>query len=336
MIQEEEAHYYIYSQTWRGRTQTGITAVASIDDYESGVIRRHENTREEKEKDRIAHVEACGAQTGPIFLTYPGDRLITEMTERCMRDAPICDFESAGGVRNRVWVIRDSSANRLIARRFAQIPRLYIADGHHRCASAVKVGLRCRERAEQEAGHPLRGLESDYFLCVLFPAEQLEILPYHRVLKTDGGHSVEDILRYLEERFTVEGPFGEPVQPQCRAQFGMLLGGVWYRLTARDSVRNLQDPVEALDVSLLQREILRPLFGIEDPRCDPGIDFVGGIRGTEELERRCQEDACCAFAMAPTSIGELLAVADAGRLMPPKSTWFEPKLLSGLFIHLIN
>lgn len=349
-IQDDRPYFYIYEQTFRGRTQTGIVACASIDDYVSGVIKKHENTREDKEQDRIRHVDTCNAQTGPIFLAYRGHDVIREIVETNRKDSPVCDFVSDGGVRNRVWIIRDRNECVLIEHCFRSVDSIYIADGHHRCASAVKVGL--KRRAEREQGSapqrtPLghasikndlfsHGVaESDYFLSVLFPEDELEILDYNRVLKDLAGNSEPELLdRIRSAGFETEGPFSEPVRPDAKGVFGLCLSGGWYRLTAGESVRS-SDPVDGLDVSVLQNSILGPVFGIGDPRTDARIDFVGGIRGMEELERRVHTDCRAAFSLYPTSIRELFAVADAGRLMPPKSTWFEPKLLSGLFIHAL-
>lgn len=334
-VQDKTPSYYIYSQTWNGRTQTGIVATASIDDYINGVIKKHENTREDKEQDRIMHVDTCSAQTGPIFLAYRENKTISDIVERVMAGDPVCDFVSDGDVRNRVYIISGNDDIRNIEEAFSSIDSVYIADGHHRCASAVKVGLKRRaERSRETSNNSNIKYESDYFLSVLFPENELRILDYNRVLKSMNGHSKEDVLTYLESKFEVSHPSKETARPERKGEFGFYIDGSWYLLTAKQSLL-IDDPVEGLDVSILQNEVLGPLFGIKDPRTDPKIDFVGGIRGAGELEKRCREDAVCAFLMYPTSIQELFAVADAGRLMPPKSTWFEPKLLSGLFIHKI-
>ena len=331
-VQDEKNCYYIYELTMDGRSQTGLVAISSIDDYLNNVIKKHENTREEKEKDRIEHVYTCKAQTGPIFLCYRENKTISEIIERVKEvDEPVYDFVSDGGVRNRVWIMEDEEENNMISRVFTTINDIYIADGHHRCASAVKVGLRLRE----EGKGVLRGKQqSDYFLSVLFPDSELMIMDYNRVVKDLNGLSSEEFLKALSEKFDIKEEEAA-VKPVEKAQFGLYLDKKWYRLTAHKDILS-DDAVEGLDVSILQNEVLSPILGIGDPRTDKRIDFVGGIRGLKELERRADSDMKLAFSMYPTSISELFDVADAGRLMPPKSTWFEPKLLSGLFIHDIN
>ncbi len=330
-ISDNEKCYYIYEQTMNGRTQTGIVACASIDDYLNGVIKKHENTREDKEQDRINHVYACDAQTGPIFLCYRENATISQIVEKVKScDKPVYDFTSSDGVRNRVWVMEDEEENNMICRIFVNINEIYIADGHHRCASAVKVGLRKRE----EGKGTVRGkLQSDYFLSVLFPDSELMIMDYNRVVRDLNGLSSAEFLNKLSEKFDVQKE-KETVKPSKKGEFGLFLDGSWYRINAHADIMS-SDPVEGLDVSVLQNEVLSPILGIGDPRTDKRIDFVGGIRGLSELEKRCSKDMKLAFSMYPTSISELFEVADAGRLMPPKSTWFEPKLLSGLFIHAI-
>jgi uncharacterized protein (DUF1015 family) len=331
-VQDEKNCYYIYELTMDGRSQTGLVACASIDDYLNNVIKKHENTREEKEKDRIEHVYTCKAQTGPIFLCYRENKTISEIVERVKTvDEPVYDFVSDGGVRNRVWIMEDEEENNMISRVFTTINEIYIADGHHRCASAVKVGLRLRE----EGKGVLRGKQqSDYFLSVLFPDSELMIMDYNRVVKDLNGLTSEEFLDKLKEKFDITKE-NEAVKPSKKAEFGLYLDKTWYRLSAHEDILS-SDAVEGLDVSILQNEVLSPILGIGDPRTDKRIDFVGGIRGLKELEKRADSDMKLAFSMYPTSISELFDVADAGRLMPPKSTWFEPKLLSGLFIHDIN
>ncbi len=330
-VQEQAPCYYIYAQTWQGRTQTGIVACASIDDYEAGIIKKHENTREEKEQDRIRHISTCQAQTGPIFLAYRNRDEIDRIVEKVTAGAPDCDFISDGDVRNQVWTIRDGEDIAAIAAAFADTNEIYIADGHHRCASAVKVGLQKRKDDPAYTGEE----EFNFFLSVLFPQDQLEILPYYRVLRSLNGHTLGSLLIAIKEAgFAVETCGRTPVAPSRKGEFGLYVEDQWYRLQADPSLCS-DDPVEGLDVSILQKHVLEPVFGIQDPRTDGNIDFVGGIRGLGELERRVHTDMKAAFSTYPTSIAELFAVADAGRLMPPKSTWFEPKLLSGLFIHTL-
>ena len=331
-VQDEANSYYIYELTMDGRSQTGIVAVASIDDYLNGVIKKYQNPREEKEKDRINHVYTCKAQTGPIFLCYRDNATINEIVDRVKTvDEPVYDFTSEDGVRHRVWLMGDEEENNMICRVFTSINDIYIADGHHRCASAVKVGLKMR----QEKGDPYKkNLEADYFLSVLFPESELMIMDYNRVVKDLNGLTPEEFLSVLSKKFDVKKEEAA-VKPSKKGEFGLFLDGCWFRLNAHDDITS-DDPVEGLDVSVLQNQVLFPVLGIEDPKTDKRIDFVGGIRGLKELERRCKTDMCLAFSMYPTSINELFEVADAGKLMPPKSTWFEPKLLSGLFLHDIR
>lgn len=330
-VQEGSSCYYVYELIMDGRHQTGITACASIDDYRNNVIKKHENTREEKEQDRIRHVDTCSAQTGPIFLAYRSSEAIAEVVREVKQQEKLYGFTSEDGITHNVWRIGQAEQIKAVQEGFAAVENIYIADGHHRAASAVKVGL--KRRAE----HPdYDGTEEfNYFLAVLFPEEELMIMPYNRVVKDLNGYTQEEFLKQLQKGFTVEKLGREPYAPEKKGQFGMYLGEDWYRLTAKESVRKPADPVEALDVAVLQRELLAPLLGIGDPRVDKRIDFVGGIRGLKELERRVAEDMTVAFSMYPTSIQELFAVSDADMLMPPKSTWFEPKLRSGLFIHKI-
>ncbi len=329
-ITEDKPCYYLYELTMDGRSQTGVVACASIDDYENGVIKKHENTRAEKEEDRIRHVDACDAQTGPIFLAYRENARIREVINRTKASAPVYDFTSPDGVTHRVWVIRDEQDIEEIRDAFAGIGQIYIADGHHRAASAVKVGL------QRRAEHPdYDGTEEfNYFLSVLFPDEELHIMAYNRVVKDLNGMTPEEFLTKLSEVFPVSPLADGERKPREKGEFTVFLDGAWYLCRIRPEDRS-EDPVRGLDVSLLQDLFLSPVLGITDPKVDPRIDFVGGIRGMDELERRCHTDAAAAFAMYPTSIRELFAVADAGLLMPPKSTWFEPKLRSGLFIHAI-
>ncbi|MEE3469964.1 MAG: DUF1015 family protein [Butyrivibrio hungatei] len=329
--QDETNCYYIYEQTMNGRTQTGIVACASIDDYLNNVIKKHENTRAEKEEDRIKHVYTCEAQTGPIFLCYRNNKMLSDLVAKIKEvDEPVYDFTSDDGVKNRVWIISDLEETETICRIFATIDSIYIADGHHRCASAVKVGLRKRE---ENAGKARGKQQYDYFLSVLFPDNELMIMDYNRVVKDLNGLTKEAFLDKLEDKFDIERS-NEAVKPSCKGEFGLYLEDEWYKLVAKEHIRK-SDAVEELDVSVLQNEVLSPILGIGDPRTDKRIDFVGGIRGLKELEDRCHKDMKLAFSMYPTSISELFDVADAERLMPPKSTWFEPKLLSGLFIHSI-
>jgi len=329
-ITDEEEAYYVYELTMDGRAQTGIVACSSIDDYANDVIKKHEKTRADKEVDRINHVDVCSAQTGPIFLAYRANAVITNEIAKAKENAPLYDFVSDDGIKHTVWKIADSKAVANIKNAFESIEATYIADGHHRAASAVKVGFKRREANPNYTGEE----EFNYFLSVLFPDEELMIMDYNRVVKDLNGYSKEEYLAKVAEGFVVEEVGTDVFKPTAKATFGMFLDGVWYKLTAKPELM-VNDPVEGLDVAILQNNLLTPILGIEDPRTDKRIDFIGGIRGLKELERRVSIDMTVAFSMYPTSIEELFAVADDGKLMPPKSTWFEPKLRSGLFIHKI-
>lgn len=332
-IKDETPCYYIYELIMDGRSQTGIVACSDIDDYLSGIIKKHENTREEKEIDRIHHVDITNAHTGPIFLAYRSRSEINRIVESCKETLPVLyDFTSKDNITHKAWCISDDATIKELENLFAQIPCTYIADGHHRCASAVKVGLKRRAEHPDYTGDE----EFNRFLSVLFPDDQLSILPYNRVVKDLNGYSEEDFMKAVEAAgFHISCMKKEPVSPKEKGSFGMFLNGNWYLLKADESLLS-SDPVEGLDVSVLQNHLLAPILGIGDPRIDKRIDFVGGIRGLAELEKRVSEDMKIAFSMYPTSIDELLDVADAGLLMPPKSTWFEPKLRSGLFIHSLS
>ena len=324
-------HYYLYELTMDGRSQTGIVACCSIDDYVNGVIKKHENTREEKELDRIRHVDTVNAQTGPIFLAYRQNTALKEIVAEEKTKPALYDFVSDDGIRHRVWRIDGADRTDAIEAAFVAIPSTYIADGHHRAASAVKVGLKRRTKHPGYTGEE----PFNYFLSVLFPDEELMILPYNRVVRDLNGMSTKQFFEKLKEKFELEEIGKEPYAPVQKGTFGMYLDGTWYALKILPQYRSA-DPVKGLDVSILQDHLLAPVLGIGDPRTDKRIDFIGGIRGLKELERRVGEDMEVAFSMYPTSIEELLSVADAGLLMPPKSTWFEPKLRSGLFIHRLS
>ncbi len=399
---DDEPAYYLYRLTCAdGRAQTGVVGCASVDDYLNEVIRKHEKTRADKELDRIYHVEACEAQTGPIFLTCRTDGRLECVMDRVCAGEALYDFVADDGVRHSVWRVESAEDTCELRALFAETESLYIADGHHRAASAVKASLRRREElaaavttamsaagvatdvvtasaatdvsAESDAAAAAAAMtaasaatdvsaasttpatacaesaapttacaesgapaacEADHFLAVVFPGNQLAVLDYNRVVADLHGLSEEEFLDAVRERFTVSDPSAAPIKPQAKGEFGMFVGGRWHALRIHDELCS-PDPVDGLDVALLQDKLLSPVLGIEDPRTDKRIDFVGGIRGLEELERRVNEGMAVAFAMFPTGINELFSVADAGRLMPPKSTWFEPKLRSGLFIHRI-
>ncbi len=327
-ISDPDDCYYIYELIMNGRHQTGITACCSIDDYVNNVIKKHENTVEAKEYDRINHVDTLSAHTGPIFLAYRSNEIISAVVNKVKEGETIYSFTSDDGITHNVWKIDDANDIKTIQDAFEQINSIYIADGHHRCASAVKAGLKRRDLNPDYTGEE----EFNFFLSVLFPEDQLMIMPYNRVVSDLNDLTEEELLESITGFFIVR-PKDGPFAPDRKYTFAMLLGGKWYELEAKDFIKRVTDPVKKLDVSILQTYLLDPVLGIKDPRKDKRIAFIGGIRGIKELERRCKRDMKVAFAMYPTSIQELFAVADEGRLMPPKSTWFEPKLRSGLFIH---
>lgn len=345
-VTEPAPCFYLYELTMGGRSQTGVVACCAIDDYLENVIKKHENTLEKKELDRIRHIDALDAQTGPIFLTYRDSDAIDILVAGVKKTAPLYDFAGEDGVTHRVWRMAAASEETACSQAyaglvaaFAKVPCAYIADGHHRAASAVKVGL-----ARREANPGYDGTEEfNYFMSVLFPASQLSILAYNRVVRDLNSLTKDKFLNALAGE---NGPFEiihkqeSQLEPIDKGAVGMYLDREWYGLGVKPEFES-SDPVEGLDVSILQEKVLAPILGIGNPRTDGRIEFVGGIRGLRELERKVNridargDGPAVAFAMFPTSIDELLNVADAGRLMPPKSTWFEPKLRSGLFAHLI-
>lgn len=331
LAQDSEPCFYIYRLVMGGRSQTGLVGCASIDDYKNNIIKKHELTRADKEADRIRHVDALDANTGPIFLTCPPNAALDGETGAWVgAHAPVYDFVADDGVSHTVWVVDDAATVARIANIFAGIDYLYIADGHHRCASAFRVGEKRREANPGYSGDE----EFNFFLSVVFPSDQLAILDYNRVVRDLGGSTPEEFIKKLEPGFEVEAHAGPgPAKPAAKHTFGLFLGGKWYMLTARPGTYDENDPVSRLDVSILQRLVLDGILGIDDPRTDPRVDFVGGIRGLKELEERVAGGMAAAFAMFPTGLDDLMAIADAGLIMPPKSTWFEPKLRSGLFIH---
>lgn len=330
-ITDTKPCFYLYELTMNGRSQTGIVACASIDDYANNIIKKHENTRADKEIDRIRHVDTLNAQTGPIFLAYRDRNDLKAVVDKCKNEAPVYDFVSDDGIGHRAFLIDDAADIETISHIFSTMDSIYIADGHHRCASAAKVGFKRREENPGYTGEE----EFNYFLSVLFPDSELMIMDYNRVVKDLNGLSDEAFLNKVKEIFDVKECGDEVVKPEKKGQFGMYLNNKGYLLSVKEKDLST-DPVEGLDVSILQNLLLGPVLGIEDPKTDKRIDFVGGIRGLAELKKRTNSDMKVAFSMYPTSIGELFAVADAKLLMPPKSTWFEPKLRSGLFIHSIK
>lgn len=323
---------YIYRQEMCGRQQTGLVACAAIDDYLENRIKKHEFTRAEKEEDRIRHVDTCNANTGPIFLTYPGRPTISAQIAGWQQThPPVYDFTEPDGVGHTVWLLDDPAIIAALEEAFAAVPSLYIADGHHRAASAVRVGQRRRQQHPAYTGAE----EFNFFLAVLFPAEELAIMDYNRVVMDLAGMTEAEFLARLAEVCEIT-PTAPQTPPQAPHQMSLCLPGGWYSLNIRPGLFDQNDPQERLDVAILQKLVLGPILGIADPRTDKRIDFVGGIRGLAELEARVRSGAAAAFAMYPTSLFDLMAIADLGQVMPPKSTWFEPKLRSGLFIHKLS
>ncbi len=323
---------YVYAQTMNGRTQYGIVGCASVEEYWNGTIKKHELTRKDKEEDRCNHVRVTNSHSGPIFLIYPDDTPINEIVARTVTHPPVNDHVAVDGIRHQSWVINDQKDITALTNRFAATPYLYIADGHHRSAAASTVG---RERKAANPHH--RGNEEyNFFLAVAFPASQLRIMDYNRLVKDLNGLTADQFFTRCKEHFTVQ-PASEQVHPGKKGDIGVYLEKKCYTLSASPSISNNPDPVLRLDVSVLQYYLLDPILGIKDPRTDKRIDFVGGIRGLSELKRRVDSgEMAIAFSLHPTSIHELISIADAGKIMPPKSTWFEPKLRDGLFVHLLD
>jgi len=329
---DESPCFYLYAQAMGDHRQVGLVAAASVQEYIDDKIKKHELTREKKEKDRVNHIATLGAQTGPVFLTYKARKEIDNLFNEIQEKEPEYDFVADDGIRHTLWVVGSKMRIEAIARLFDEIPVLYVADGHHRSAAAQIV---CKKRREERPDHT--GMEPwNFFLTVIFPHDQMMILPYNRVVKDLNGLSKEQFLETIGEKFHVTSA-ESAFEPESTKVFGMYLGGVWYRLEAKADIYDDNDPVNSLDVAILQNNLLAPVLGIGDPRTDERIDFVGGIRGLGELERRVNNgEMTVAFSMHATTIEQLIAIADAGKIMPPKSTWFEPKLRSGLLIHEIG
>ena len=335
--QDGEPCLYIYRQIMNGRSQTGIVFCASIDDYMNNIIKKHEFTRADKEQDRINHVDYCDANTGPIFLTYKEEQIASEIIEAWVENEskrkPIYNFVAEDGISHIVWVIDNPIIISELIDLFKEVDYLYIADGHHRSASAVKVGLKRRAENPNYTGDE----EFNYFLAVAFPDNDLMVMDYNRVVKDLNGLTKDELIVKLEDKFTVtESKSSEPVKPSKKHTFGMYVENKWYLLEAKDGIYNAEDPIDSLDVAILQNNVLTPILGIEDVRTSDRIDFIGGIRGLKELERRANKDMKIAFSMYPTEVSDIMSVADIGEVMPPKSTWFEPKLRSGLFVHKLK
>lgn len=329
--QEPEACYYIYAQTMDGRTQYGLTMCCHFEDYLSGAIKKHELTRPDKEEDRMIHVRNQRANIEPVFFAYPDNAEIDAIVADVVKNsAPEYDFTASDGFGHKLWVIRDRKTNDRITEIFAGIPALYVADGHHRTAAAARVGAECKAKNPHHTGNE----EYCYFLAVAFPASQLRIIDYNRVVRDLNGLTSEQFLERLKECFTVEDKGTEEYRPAALHDFAMYLDGHWWRLTAKPGTYDDHDPIGVLDVTVLSNQILAPVLGIEDLRTSKRIDFVGGIRGLGELKRRVDSgEMRVAFALYPVSMQQLIDIADTGNIMPPKTTWFEPKLRSGVVIH---
>jgi uncharacterized protein (DUF1015 family) len=321
--QDEKPNFYLYRQIMGKHSQVGLVAAASCEEYLANIIKKHEFTRPDKEDDRVRHIEVLNSQTGPVFLTYRASTAFDEFVARKITEPPALDFTGKDGVRHTAWTISDSLDILFIETQFAQIPFLYIADGHHRSAAAARVF-----KSRNGAGH------SGQFLAVIFPHNQMQILPYNRVLKDLNGLTPPELLKKLEEVFNIIR-MGMPT-PARKHELGLFMNRRWHTLTFKPKLATSRDPIEKLDVTLLQKLVLAPIFGIDDPRTSKKINFVGGIRGTVELEKLVNSgEYACAFSMFPTSIEDLMSIADAGGIMPPKSTWFEPKLRDAMFCHMI-
>ena len=320
---DDQPRYYFYRQIMGGHAQVGLVAVASCQDYLDGIIKKHELTHPDKEDDRVRHIEALNAQTGPVFLTYKSNPAMDKLVYNKTAGTPVIDFTSPDGVRHSSWGIRGRPSIEFIEKFFTESPALYIADGHHRCAAAARVFQKRRGAGE-----------SGFFLCVLFPHSQMQILPYNRVLKDLNGLTPAKLLAKLEKIFKISDT--QNPKPAVKHQMCLYMEGQWRNLEFLPKFVKSKDPIKNLDVSLLQEKVLAPVFGIDDPRTSKKIHFVGGIRGTAELEKLVNsKEYACAFSMFPTSIEDLMAVADKDGIMPPKSTWFEPKLRDAMFCHMI-
>ena len=341
--QDAQPSFYLYRQIMGGHAQIGLVAAASCEEYLKNIIKKHEFTRPDKEDDRVRHIETLNSQTGPVFLTYRAVAALDEFIAKRIAEKSDVDFTGKDGVRHTSWTVADADGIKFIADQFTKIPFLYIADGHHRSAAAGRVYLKRKETPLPASGHPLpvgrgegRGEgNSAQFLTVIFPHNQMQILPYNRVLKDLYGLTAAQLLQKLDGIFVIK-PNGA-AKPTRKHELGMFLNGQWHTLTFRPQFAATNDSIEKLDVTLLQKFVLDPIFGITDPRTSKKINFVGGIRGTAELEKLVGSgEYACAFSMFPTSIEDLMTIADAGGIMPPKSTWFEPKLRDAMFCHMIS
>ena len=333
MKQDPIPCFYIYRQRMNQHIQIGLVATAAVEEYRNGTIRRHELTRTEKEQDRVRHISVTKAQTGPVFLTYRQRPEISSYILKLMAERePVINFIAEDGVRNTLYVVENPIEIQELIRLFKAVPAFYIADGHHRCAGAMRVA----DQMEKAAGIKDAAAEYEYFQAVIFPDNMMEILDYNRLVTDLAGHSVESFLQAVGEKFTVKS-VQKAYRPEARHSFGMYLGGLWYELKAKEGSFDPQDPIASLDVSILQDNLLAPILKIGDPRTDKRIGFVGGIRGLAELERKVDSGKfAVAFSMYPTLMQEVMTIADAGKIMPPKSTWFEPKLRDGIVVHLLE
>ncbi|MTI68843.1 MAG: DUF1015 domain-containing protein [Firmicutes bacterium] len=334
LVKEDKPKLYIYRQIMDGRVQTGLVGCTSIDDYMNDIIKKHEFTRPAKEQDRINNFDYCDANTAPIFLTYRKNDEVNNIIHNWIKfHKPLYNFTSEDGITHIVWDICDDETVNRVSEIFDGIDYLYIADGHHRSASSVKVGLKRRKENPDYTGEE----EFNYFLSVIFPDEDLFIMDYNRVVEDLNGNSETEFMNKVKEKFEVKEYDGEgQYRPEAKHKFGMFLDNKWYELTSKEGTFDKEDPVNSLDAAILQNNLLDPILGIENPRTNDRIDFVGGIRGLKELEKRVNDGMKVAFSMYPTAIEDLIKVADAGKVMPPKSTWFEPKLRSGLFVHRLS
>ena len=332
LLQDDSERYYVYRQKMGGITQTGLVVCAGVDDYQSGAIKKHELTRADKEEDRVRHIDELNANDEPVFYTYRNDPVITRAIEDVTKGEPLYSFTTDDGVSHALWTIADAALIDTLTRRFGAIPTLYVADGHHRSAAASRVRDLRKSANPKHTGRE----EYNFFLTVIFPDNEMTIMPYNRVVKDLNGRSVAEFMARVAERFEVS-PVPGPLSPRERHQFGMFLAGKWYELVPREGTFAEDDAVASMDVSILQDNLLSPVLGVRNPRTDQRIHFVGGIRGVAELERVVNSGEYeVAFSLFPTSIEELMSLADEDKIMPPKSTWFEPKLRSGLFLHLLD
>jgi uncharacterized protein (DUF1015 family) len=332
LMQDDAERYYIYRQKMGAIVQTGLVACASVDDYQGGVIRKHEHTRADKEEDRVRHIDFLDANDEPVFYVYRNRPAINDLIDRLTRCEPMYEFTADDGISHTVWEVADREVIETLSREFASIETLYVADGHHRSAAASRV----RDlRKNANPGHTGRE-EYNFFLSVVFPDHEMNVMAYNRAVRDLNGHTIAEFINLVGKRFDIT-PVAEPVTPGTRHRFGMYLKGKWYVLNAKSSCVDESDAVGRLDVSLLQDQLLSPILGVRNPRTDQRIHFVGGSRGNDELVRLVDNgEFQVAFSLHPTSLEELMSLADAGKIMPPKSTWFEPKLRSGLFIHLLS